>query len=101
MMMFMYVRYGSRCLPNNVGIGNAVAGDANMIDLFLQWNAEDPVNFFEDNRNVVIAGIQGNRNPFIDNPALATQIWGGPQAEDRFGSGGTGSVADLFIFRIC
>jgi endonuclease I/chitodextrinase len=97
MMMFMYVRYGSRCLPNNVGIGNAVAGDANMIDLFLQWNAEDPVNFFEDNRNVVIAGIQGNRNPFIDNPALATQIWGGPQAEDRFGSGGTGSVSDLFI----
>jgi len=97
MMMFMYVRYGSRCLPNNVGIGNAVAGDANMIDLFLQWNAEDPVNFFEDNRNVVIAGIQGNRNPFIDNPALATQIWGGPQAEDRFGSGGTGSVAELFI----
>jgi endonuclease I/chitodextrinase len=97
MMMFMYVRYGSRCLPSNVGFGNAVAGDVNMIDLFLQWNAEDPVNVFEDNRNAVIEGIQGNRNPFIDNPALATQIWGGPQAEDRFGSGGTGSVANLFI----
>ena len=96
MMMFMYVRYGSRCLPNNVGIGNAVSGDSNMIDLFLQWNAEDPVNFFEDNRNVVIEGIQGNRNPFIDNPALATQIWGGPQAEDRFGSGGS-DIEELFI----
>ena len=93
MMMFMYLRYGSRCLPNNVGIGNAVSGDSNMIDLFLQWNAEDPVNFFEDNRNVVIEGIQGNRNPFIDNPALATQIWGGPQAEDRFGSGGSDTEA--------
>ena len=95
MMMFMYLRYGTQCLPNNVGDGNAVAGDANMIDLFLQWNAEDPVNAFEDNRNIVIAGIQGNRNPFIDNPALATQIWGGPQAEDRFG--GQGSATELFI----
>ncbi|RZN80956.1 MAG: T9SS type A sorting domain-containing protein [Winogradskyella sp.] len=87
MMMYMYLRYGSRCLPSNVAVGNTVAGDANMIDILLQWNADDPVNGFEDNRNEVIAGIQGNRNPFVDNPAFATQIWGGPQAEDRFGMG--------------
>lgn len=90
MMLFMYVRYGNRCLPSNVGIGNAVASDANMIDLFLEWNVEDPVNAFEDTRNDVLAGIQGNRNPFIDNPAFATQIWGGVQAEDRF-DGNTGN----------
>ncbi len=93
MMMYMYLRYGNQCLPTNVGVGNAVAGDANMIDLFLQWNVEDPVNAFEDNRNNVLAGIQGNRNPFIDNPAFATQIWGGPQAEDRFGGGSTDTEA--------
>ncbi|GGI57670.1 fibronectin type III domain-containing protein [Winogradskyella haliclonae] len=87
MMMYMYLRYGSRCLPSDVAVGNTVAGDANMIDVLLQWNAEDPVNGFEDNRNEVIADIQGNRNPFVDNPAFATQIWGGPQAEDRFGTG--------------
>jgi len=103
MMLFMYLRYGDRCLPKNVGVGNALSVDNNMIDLFLQWNADDPVNAFEDNRNNVIAGIQGNRNPFIDNPAFATKIWGGPQAEDRFGTG-TGSgggnpdpIEDLFI----
>jgi hypothetical protein len=54
----------------------------------LQWHADDPVSAFELNRNNVIQGYQGNRNPFIDNPAFATQIWGGPAAEDRFGSGG-------------
>ncbi len=26
--------------------------------------------------------MQGNRNPFIDNPYLATIIWGGPDAEN-------------------
>ncbi|MFC4635593.1 endonuclease [Dokdonia ponticola] len=93
MMLYMYIRYDNRCLPSNVGIGNAVASDANMIDLFLQWNVEDPVNAFEDTRNEVLAGIQGNRNPFIDNPAFATQIWGGAQAEDRF-DGNTGNPGD-------
>ncbi|MGJ1267859.1 T9SS type A sorting domain-containing protein [Sphingobacterium spiritivorum] len=28
--------------------------------------------------------MQGNRNPFIDNPYLATLIWNGPQAEDTW-----------------
>jgi endonuclease I len=104
MMLFMYLRYDNRCLPKNVGVGSALASDNNMIDLFLQWNVDDPVNAFEDNRNSTIAGIQGNRNPFIDNPAFATKIWGGPQAEDRFGTGtgpgdggNTGSGTELFI----
>ncbi len=85
MMMYVYLRYGNRCLPTNVGVGTPVASDANMIQLFLEWNAEDPVSPFEDQRNNAIAQVQGNRNPFIDNPAFATTIWGGPQAEDRFG----------------
>ncbi len=101
MVLFMYVRYGDRCLPSVVGVGNSISGDAGMIDLFLQWNVEDPVSDFEDNRNSILAGIQGNRNPFIDNPAFATSIWGGVQAEDRFGNstgGGGSDIADtLFI----
>ncbi len=89
MMMYMYVRYGNRCLPKNVGIGTANAVDANMIDLFLQWNAEDPVTAYEDQRNTYLGNAanaygQGNRNPFIDNPYLATVIWGGPVAENRW-----------------
>ena len=27
---------------------------------------------------------QGNRNPFIDNPYLATRIWGGNSADDSW-----------------
>jgi endonuclease I len=89
MMMYMYLRYGSQCLPKNVGIGNTVATDSNMIDLFLQWNADDPVSPYEDQRNTYlgVAGNtygQGNRNPFIDNPYLATLIWGGPTAQNRW-----------------
>jgi hypothetical protein len=89
MMMFMYLRYGSQCLPTAVGVGIPVASDANMIDLFLQWNADDPVSQFEDNRNTYLGNAsniygQGNRNPFIDNPYLATVIWGGPIAQNRW-----------------
>ncbi len=89
MMMYMYLRYGDQCLPKNVGAGNVVSTDNNMIDLFLQWNAEDPVSEIEDRRNTYLGNTtnfyaQGNRNPFIDNPYLATLIWGGEPAENRW-----------------
>jgi hypothetical protein len=58
------------------------AFSADIPDILLQWNVEDPVSQFEINRNHF--RIQGNRNPFIDNPAFATAIWGGPQAQNRF-----------------
>lgn len=89
MMMYMYLRYDTQCLPTAVGTGTITATDPNMLDLFLQWNAEDPVDAFEDNRNTYHGNTsntyaQGNRNPFIDNPYLATLIWGGPVAENRW-----------------
>ncbi|MEI6864821.1 endonuclease [Flavicella sp.] len=55
-----------------------------MISLFLEWNQEDPVSIFEINRNNVILDYQKNRNPFIDNPYLATLIWGGIATEDNW-----------------
>ncbi|MCB0380091.1 MAG: endonuclease [Flavobacteriales bacterium] len=84
MMMYMYLRYGSQCLPTGVGVGTTVPTDANMISLFLQWNAEDTVSQYEKNRNNLLQGIQGNRNPFIDNPYLATIIWNGTPAQDNW-----------------
>lgn len=54
------------------------------LELFLKWNREDPVSPFEEQRNNVIEGAQGDRNPFIDNPYLATIIWGGDAAENRW-----------------
>lgn len=60
--------------------------DVGSLALFLEWNAADPVvdGGIEDNRNSVISGAQGNRNPFVDNPYLATLIWGGTPAQNRW-----------------
>lgn len=87
MMMYMYLRYGSQCLPKNVAVGTANTTDANMINLLLDWNAQDPVSAYETQRNTYLGSTsntygQGNRNPFIDNPYLATVIWGGTPAEN-------------------
>lgn len=83
-IMYMYLRYGAQCLPKYAGVGTESIADPNMIDLFLEWNAEDPVSQFEEDRNNAIYNVQSNRNPFIDNPAIATKIWGGPEAEETW-----------------
>ncbi|OYU85707.1 MAG: hypothetical protein CFE24_00430 [Flavobacterium sp. BFFFF2] len=89
MVMYMYLRYGDQCLPIYACVGTPLTTDSNMIDTLLQWNADDPVSTYEDNRNTyhgstTINYAQGNRNPFIDNPYLATVIWGGPMAQNRW-----------------
>lgn len=94
MMMYMYLRYQSQCLPTNIGQGStsySPLGD--MPNIFLEWNQQDPVSQYELNRNTVLQAVQGNRNPFIDNPYLATMIWGGPQATDTWGVLATEYVA--------
>ena len=83
-IMYMYLRYQNQCKPSAVTVGNPVGIDLNMVDLLLTWNAADPPGDFEDNRNQVIFEHQGNRNPFIDNPYLATLIWGGVPAVNRW-----------------
>ena len=88
-IMYMYLHYGSQCLPTYVAVGTTVASDVNMLDTLLQWNADDPVSSYEDRRNTYLGNAnnlygQGNRNPFIDNPYLATVIWGGPVAQNRW-----------------
>lgn len=84
MMMYMYLRYPSQCPPNDVGVGTSVTIDPDMITLFLDWNAQDTVTQYEKNRNTDLESRQGNRNPFIDNPYLATLIWGGTTAMDNW-----------------
>lgn len=59
--------------------------DVGTMSVFLQWNVDDPVSDFEKQRNDRIQGAQGNRNPFIDQPYLATYLYGGPVAEDTWG----------------
>lgn len=44
--------------------------------LYLKWLKNDPVDELEVNRNEAVAGIQHNRNLFVDYPYLAEYIWG-------------------------
>ena len=72
MILYLNVRYNEDISK----VGN--------LELFLKWNREDPVSAFEIQRNNVIEGAQGNRNPFIDNPYLVTLIWGSDAAENTW-----------------
>lgn len=45
-------------------------------DLYIQWAETDPVEQLEIDRNQTVAGIQGNRNPFVDFPNLMHYVWG-------------------------
>lgn len=47
-----------------------------LLSLLLQWHAADPVSQKEIDRNNGVYAIQGNRNPFIDNPTWVDGIWG-------------------------
>lgn len=84
-MMYMYVRYGDRCLPTLNGSGGTEPF-TDMLLIYLQWNAEDQVSDVENNRNNHLESVYGNRNPFVDNPYFATIIWGGVEAEDIWGT---------------
>ncbi len=71
-VMYMNLRY------------NEPFEDVGTLELFLEWNAEDPVSLLEMQRNNVAEEAQGQRNPFLDNPHLATAIWGGEAADNRW-----------------
>lgn len=45
------------------------------LKLLLKWHQQDPVSEKEKNRNEAAYQYQGNRNPFIDYPEFASQIW--------------------------
>ncbi|WP_439153078.1 endonuclease [Winogradskyella sp.] len=75
-MMYMYVRYGDRCLPELNTFGPK-EGTTDMLEVLLEWNALDQVSDLENNRNDHLEAVYGNRNPFIDNPYIAKVIWGG------------------------
>ena len=84
-IMYMYLRYPNQCEPVSVGEGTQLySPNGDMPDIFLEWNNDDPVSIFEEFRNNAISSSQGNRNPFIDNPYLATLIWNGPNAENKW-----------------
>ena len=70
-MLYFFTRYlGTNILPRDFvqSFWNS------RIELFLAWNRAYPPSAFERWRNSQVAAVQGNRNPFIDNPSLADAI---------------------------
>jgi hypothetical protein len=44
--------------------------------LMLKWHRQDPVSDKEITRNAKVSDLQGNVNPFVEQPALVEYIWG-------------------------
>lgn len=59
--------------------GNKITNEGKIGDLctLLEWHHTFGPTDFERRRNDRVESIQGNRNPFIDEPGWAQLIWGG------------------------
>lgn len=55
--------------------GNASVAYMGALSVLLQWHAEDPVDEAERLRNDAVYSYQGNRNPFVDNPAWVDCVY--------------------------
>lgn len=73
------------------GSANKAIADP-FLNILLVWNQQDPVSAKEIARNNAIYAYQGNRNPFIDNNAYVTSIWGAPLSVSEFEAFGSVSV---------
>ena len=49
------------------------------IGMLMRWSEDDPVSQKEIDRNEVVYGKQGNRNPYVDFPGLEQYVWGDMQ----------------------
>ncbi|MBU1369828.1 MAG: endonuclease [Bacteroidetes bacterium] len=75
-ILYMTVRYYGE---DSNWPGSAMTDGADLlpwaISLMLQWHEQDPVSQKEIDRNNDIYQIQQNRNPFVDHPEFAQQIY--------------------------
>lgn len=95
-VFYMAVRY------NLLNVVNGNPPDTTLHQLgdlssLLLWNASDPSDDFEMNRNNYIYSWQLNRNPFIDLPQLANYIWGTNAGQVWQGNLSTTSPTELKV----
>ena len=65
------------------------------LSTLLQWHVQDPVDDFESNRNQVVYGYQGNRNPFIDQPQWVSEIFNAQLGSNtKVGFAGSSQIID-------
>jgi hypothetical protein len=70
-ILYFYTRYYDREIT---GGSYTQAFFKERIEMFLRWNREHPPTADELRRNDLIEHFQGNRNPFVDAPALADRV---------------------------
>lgn len=46
------------------------------LNMLAEWHVQDPVSAKETARNDAVYALQGNRNPYIDNPQYVYSVWG-------------------------
>lgn len=81
MMFYMDIRYNGSdstgtddlTLVDFTGTSGANLGK---VCTLLTWHINDPVSTEEITRHARIVEVQGNRNPFVDFPSWAQDIWG-------------------------
>ncbi|WBV58390.1 endonuclease [Chryseobacterium daecheongense] len=83
MIFYFVTRYQSKLSSFSSGnmLGNTAFPGLQTweLNVLLAWHNQDPVSQAEILRNNASYTYQGNRNPFIDNPAYVDQIWGSQQ----------------------
>ncbi len=87
MIFYFVTRYESQLSGFTSGnmLGNSAFPGLQDWELnqLLAWHLADPVSAVEITRNNASYVYQGNRNPFIDHPEYAVQIWGTPVVDTQ------------------
>lgn len=90
MIFYMTVRYEGENGELDLEMIDTIPSDNNLslpvhakLNDLLLWHQQDPVSDWERNRNdIIYYNYQQNRNPFIDHPEYANEIWGTPSSAD-------------------
>ncbi|MEO1314846.1 MAG: endonuclease, partial [Pseudomonadota bacterium] len=77
--LYMVIRYQGQADDPKLELDEQVPviGEPHLSSLttLLHWNKMNPPTGAERRRNVEISALQGNRNPFVDNPDFADLLW--------------------------
>ena len=93
-ILYMSLRYdGAEPYTENLVVSDCPESVVNgagigYLSQLLQWHLDDPPDDEERTRNgEICASWQGNRNPFVDYPELATTYFGTPKSLPQNGEG--------------
>jgi len=87
MLFYMDVRYAGRDGEPDLrlvdGVGAGEAASLGELCALVSWHRNDPADAHERARHERIVELQGNRNPFVERPELATRLYAPRCADDR------------------